>query len=51
MTKMSSGLTHSPAAYGLDEGSDVDLFFSLEGRVNTKQNLFLFVTTPTTNIP
>ena len=39
-------IIHLPAE-GLDEGSDVDFF----QRGKTKANLFLFVTTPATNIP
>ena len=41
------GLTRKPVE-GLDEGSDVDFF---SDRVNTEDNLFLFVTRPATNIP
>ena len=35
---------------GLDEGSDVNLFFFFE-RVTTEENPFFFATTPATNIP
>ena len=38
------------AAEGLDEGTDVDLFFFFE-RINTEENPFLFATTLATNIP
>ena len=36
------------AAGGLDEGSDVDVFFF--ERINTEKNLFLYVNTPAANM-
>ena len=50
MTKIPFELTIHLRADGRHEGSVVDLLFSFE-RVNTKENPFLFVTTPAANIP
>ena len=49
MTKVPFDLTIHLPTEGLDEGSDVDLFV-LSKKVNTKENPYLFYTTPATNI-